>query len=94
MFQPTHWLHIFLVSKIVGHHFCLSLMAGAKIEQGRITKKQIPPGPPERKNQGPSLMHAKPSHWLHDSSISKTIHHHFWLGLMVGSMIWGHNTTC
>jgi len=45
MFQPTHWLHIFLVSKTVGHHFWPRLMAGLEIQQGRNTR---------RKNQGPS----------------------------------------
>jgi len=25
-------------------------------------------------------VHAEPSHWLHEISISKTIHHHFWPG--------------
>jgi hypothetical protein len=35
MLQPTHWLHVFLVFKIVGHHFWPGLMAGAEIEQGR-----------------------------------------------------------
>jgi len=32
------------------------------------------------KNQG-TLVHAKPSQWLHAISISKTIDHHFWPGL-------------
>jgi hypothetical protein len=27
-------------------------------------------------------MHAEPSHWLHKISISKTIRHHFWPGLI------------
>ncbi len=26
-------------------------------------------------------MHAEPSHWLHEISISKTVRHHFWHGL-------------
>jgi hypothetical protein len=42
MIQPTHWLHVFLVSKTVGHHFWPRLMAWAEIEQGRKTKKQLP----------------------------------------------------
>jgi len=33
--QPTHWLHVFLVSKPIGHHFWPGLMAGAEVEQGR-----------------------------------------------------------
>ncbi len=36
-------------------------------------------------------MHAEPPHWLHEKSISKTVRHHFWLGLMGGSVIWGHS---
>jgi hypothetical protein len=27
-------------------------------------------------------VHAEPSHWLHEISISKTVHHHFWPGLI------------
>jgi hypothetical protein len=31
-------------------------------------------------------MHAEPSsHWLHETFITKTIHHHFWPGLMAGA---------
>jgi hypothetical protein len=33
-------------------------------------------------------MHAEPSHWLHEISISKTIYHHFWTGLRAGAEIW------
>jgi len=29
MLQPTHWLHLFSVSKTIGHHFWPRLMAGA-----------------------------------------------------------------
>jgi hypothetical protein len=25
---------------------------------------------------------AEPSHWLHEISISKTVHHHFWPGVI------------
>jgi hypothetical protein len=31
MQQPTHWLHVFLVFKTVGHHFWPRLTAGAEI---------------------------------------------------------------
>jgi hypothetical protein len=41
MLQPNHWLHIFLVAKIVGHHFWHGLMARAKIEHGK-KQKQLP----------------------------------------------------
>ncbi len=40
MLQPTHWPHVFLVSKTVGHHIWPRLMAGAEIEQGRKTKNK------------------------------------------------------
>jgi hypothetical protein len=36
-------------------------------------------------------MHVGASYWLHEISISKTIDHHFWHGLMVGLVIWGHS---
>jgi hypothetical protein len=38
-------------------------------------------------------VHDEPSHWLHEISISKAFHHHFWPGLMAGSVIWGHSQT-
>ncbi len=36
-------------------------------------------------------MHVEPSHWLHEISISKTVGHHFWPGLMAYAEIWGHS---
>ncbi len=36
-------------------------------------------------------MHVEPSHWLHEISISKTVDHHFWPGLMAYAEIWGHS---
>jgi hypothetical protein len=42
MLQPTHWPHVFLVFKTVGHHIWSRLMAGAEIEQGRKTNKWFP----------------------------------------------------
>ncbi len=36
-------------------------------------------------------MHAKPSHRLHEISISKIVGHHFWHGLLVRLVIWGHS---
>jgi hypothetical protein len=43
----------------------------------------------QKEKQGPSWVHAEPSHWLHEISISKTVCHHFWPGLMTGAEIWG-----
>jgi hypothetical protein len=30
MLLPTHWLHVFFIFKIVGHHFWSRLMAGGR----------------------------------------------------------------
>jgi hypothetical protein len=96
MLQPTHWLHVFLVA--VGHHFWPRLMAGAEIEQGRKTENNgpgtpppAPPPPQKEKTKSPPWVHAEPSHWLHEISIFKTVRHHFWAGLMAGSVNWGHS---
>jgi len=35
-------------------------------------------------------VHAECSHWLQEISISKTVCHHFWPGLMAGAEFWGH----
>jgi hypothetical protein len=34
-------------------------------------------------------VHAERSHWLHEISISKTVGHHFWPGLIARAKIWG-----
>jgi len=33
-------------------------------------------------------VHAEPSHWGHEISLSKTVCHHFWPGLMAGAEFW------
>jgi len=38
--------------------------------------------PPQKKNIGPYSVYVEPSHWLHEIFISKTVCHHFSLGLM------------
>jgi hypothetical protein len=38
-------------------------------------------------------VHDEAAHWLHEFSISKTVHHHFWSGLTAGSVICGHSQT-
>jgi hypothetical protein len=68
MLQPTHWLHVFLVSKTVGHHFSPRLMAGAEIEQGRKTKTTNSPQPPRKKK--PRAHHECMAHCLHEIYIS------------------------
>jgi len=41
-----------------------------------------PPPPPPEKKQGPSWVHAKPSHWSHEISTSKIVGHNIWPKLM------------
>ncbi len=47
-------------------------------------EKIPPPTPPNLKeNKIKALwVHSEPSHWLHEISISKTVRHHFWPGLI------------
>jgi len=52
-------------------------------------KKTVPPPPPpptpqklKRKEAKALWVHAEPSHWLDEISISKTVRHHFWPGLI------------
>jgi hypothetical protein len=44
-----------------------------------MKNEKHPPSPPPKlkkeKNQGTLRMHAEPSHWLHEISISKTVGH-------------------
>ncbi len=37
---------------------------------------------PLKEEIGPSLVYSEPSHWLHETFISKIVCHHFWHGLM------------
>jgi hypothetical protein len=48
-------------------------------DQGTKTKNNSPPH-----SQKEKTVHAEPSHRLHEISISKTLCHHFWPGLMGG----------
>jgi hypothetical protein len=55
-------------------------------------KKSSPPPPApspnlKRKENNALWVHAEPSHWLHEISISKTVCHHFWPGLIAHSPI-------
>jgi hypothetical protein len=48
-------------------------------------KKSFPPPKPKnlKENKAKPLgVHAEPSHWLHEISISKTVCHHFWPGII------------
>jgi len=64
-------------------------------------KKKIPPtnptpiplSPPKklkRKQIKALWVHVEPSHWLHEISISKTVHHHFSPGLITPIINWGY----
>jgi len=72
---------------------CFWNLMGTHKEQGRKTKIPSPPTFSKRKKLDHSWVHDEPSHWLHEISISKAFHHHFWPGLMAGSAIWGHSQT-
>jgi hypothetical protein len=60
---------------------------GTRKQKQKITPRTWPH--PQKEKQGPSWVHAQPSHWLQEISISKTVCHHFWPGLMAGAEIWG-----
>jgi hypothetical protein len=48
-------------------------------------KKPSPPNPTQNLKEKISRhfwVHAEPFHWLHEISISKTVCHHFWPGLI------------
>ncbi len=47
----------------------------------------------ERKKLDPSWVYVKSSGWLHETFISKTVCHHFWIGLVAGAQIVGCSTT-
>jgi hypothetical protein len=68
----THWEHIVkLIQKPLRTWW----------EQRKNEKKILPPQPfPQNFTIKALWVHVEPSHWLHE--ISKTIHHHFWLGLI------------
>ncbi len=48
---------------------------------------------PKTKKLDPSWVYVKSYRWLHESFISKTVCHHFWMGLVAGAQIVGHSTT-
>jgi hypothetical protein len=45
--------------------------------------------PPPKKKTGPLMVHAEPSHWPHETFISKTVCHHFWPGLKADAQTGG-----
>jgi len=57
MLQPTHWLHVFLISKTVGHHFWPGLTAGAELnkEEKQKVTPPAPAAPPRKKKPGPII---------------------------------------
>jgi hypothetical protein len=52
----------------------------------KLKKIFLPPPPPPQNIKGKKTRHLEcmlgPSHWLHEISLSKRLHHHFWHGLM------------
>jgi hypothetical protein len=56
MLQPTHWMHVFLISKTVGQHFWPELTAGAELnkEEKKKNSPQAPP-PPKKEKPGPIM---------------------------------------
>ncbi len=57
-------------------------LMGTHWEQRENEKNSSPPPHPnpklKRKRVKALWVHAEPSHWLHEISISRTVHHHFW----------------
>ncbi len=53
-------------------------------------KKSLFPSPLKKKKLDPSWGHAEHSHWLHEISLSKTLHHQFLPWLTAGAKFWGH----
>jgi len=58
-------------------------MLGTYWEPGRKTKNNFPPHPTHKRKRQPHV-HVERSHWLYEISLSKTVGHHFWPGLMAG----------
>jgi hypothetical protein len=50
--------------------------------KGKMTKKSCPHQKLKREKKRHFELHAEPSDWLHEISISKTVRHHFWPGLI------------
>jgi hypothetical protein len=51
MLQHTHWLHVFLISKTVGHYFWPGLTAGAELNKEEKQKVTAPKPPQKEKTQ-------------------------------------------
>jgi hypothetical protein len=63
----------------LGEHFGNTL---GTLRKKKREKNSSPPKPKRKKKLAP-LMHAEPSHWLHEIFIfSKTIYHQSWPGLI------------
>jgi hypothetical protein len=65
-------------------------MMGTHWEQGKKNPKiSLPPPHLKRKKLDPSWLHAEPSHWVHETSMSRSVCHRFWPTLMGGArMVW------
>jgi hypothetical protein len=63
----THWEPKEHIGNLMGTHWELEGNKGKMKKRKRIKALSV---------------HAEPSHWLHEISISKTVCHHFWSGLV------------
>ncbi len=68
------------------HWELIENLKGTYWEQRKNEKKSSSPRPQIQNLKGKKIKalqgHAEPSHWLHEISISKTVHHHFRPGLI------------
>ncbi len=74
---------IFLAGQLGLMQTCLDIRAPPP--EQKTPPSTAPSTPPStwNKNVVPSPVHVKPSHWLHDFIFSKTLGHHFQLGLII-----------
>jgi hypothetical protein len=75
-----------MLGKILGTHWELErniVRTHWEVEENE--KKIFPPPHPTQNIKGKKTKHLEcmfgPSHWLHEISLSKRLHHHFWHGL-------------
>jgi hypothetical protein len=79
---------IWKIRNMVGTHWELKgNTVGTHCELRKNEKKILtpPPPPPQtyKENKIETLwLHLGPSHWLHEISLPKRVHHHFWPGLI------------
>jgi len=79
------------IGNLMGTHWEIEGNIEGTCWEQRKNEKNPPPNQnlKEKKSRHLECM-LEPIHRLH--VVSKTVGHHFWHGLMVGSMIWGHRS--